>query len=273
MSRVFRFATAALAVAAAPALAAGLFGSNGSGTPPQIAAKLNHPIPATLLATLRKASEAGLGLSQVPEPIYMKAISGPRPNEGNKVGLLYIGADFCPYCAGQRWALVLTLLRFGKLGGLEYMASSPTDVYPNTPTLSFQHSTYESKYLAFFPVETADRAGRVLQHPDKEQRDIFNKFDAPPYIPNYGSIPFVYVDGQYLLSRPLVLPGQLSGMNWEQAAAAFANPASTLFQSVMPQINALTAAICRLDGGDPDDVCSAPGVTAANGALLALGTQ
>lgn len=273
MSRVSRFAVLALAVAAAPALAAGLFGSNGGGTPPRVAAKLNQPIPATLLATLHKASQEGLGLSQAPQPVYLKQIDGPRISAGNKVGLLYIGADFCPYCAGQRWALVLTLVRFGKLGGLEYMASTAHDVYPNTPTVSFQHSTYASKYVAFYPVETANRAGKVLQHPNKAQNAIFNKFDAPPYTPNYGGIPFVYVDGQYMLSRPLVLPGQLAGMDWEQAAAALANPASALFQSVMPQVNALTAAICRLDGGDPDEVCSAPGVTAANGALLALGAS
>lgn len=272
MPRGFRFAAAALAVAAAPALAAGPFGSNGGGTSPQLAARLNRPVPAALLATLHKASHEGLGLSQAPEQVYLKQISGPRVSNGDKVGVLYIGADFCPYCAGQRWALVLTLARFGKFGGLEYMASSPHDVYPNTPTVSFQHASYQSKYVAFYPVETADRDGRALQHPSKAQNAIFNKFDAPPYTPDYGSIPFVYVDGQYLVTRPLLLPAEISGMNWEQTAAALANPASNVFQHVMPQVNALTAAICRLDGGDPDAICSAPGVTAANGALFRLGT-
>lgn len=271
MRRPLKVIFPVLAAFAAPALASGLFGSNQPDTPPRIAAKLGHPVPASLVATLQKASQDGLGLSQTPNPVNLKPVSGPRLADGNKVGLLYIGADFCPYCAGQRWALVLTLVRFGTLAGLEYMTSSPRDAYPNTPTFSFQHTTYESKYVTFYPVETADRRGKVLQHPTKAQNDIFNKFDAPPYTPNYGGIPFVYLDGQYIVSRPFVMPGQLSGMNWDQAAAAFATPASDLFQSAMPQVNALTAAICRLDGGNPDDVCSAPGVTAANGALFRLG--
>lgn len=271
MPHVSRFAALALAVAATPVLAAAGPGAKNADPAPPVAAQINHPIPANLLATLHKASQEGLGLSRTPDHVYLRAINGPRLNGGDKVGLLYIGADFCPYCAGQRWALVLTLVRFGKLDGLEYMASSPHDVYPNTPTFSFQHATYDSKYIAFYPVETADRMGKPLKQPNKAQNAIFNTFDKPPYTPGFGSIPFVYVDGQYMLTRPLVLPGQLSGMDWGRAATAFANPGSGLFQSVMPQVNALTAAICRLDGGNPDDICSAPGVTAANGALLRMG--
>jgi len=273
MPRAFRFAVPALLFLAAPVLAAGMPGQNNGSTPPQVATRLNKPVPAGLLATLEKASKAGLGFSQVPRPVHLKQIDGPRINKGNKVGVLYIGADFCPYCAGQRWALIVTLMRFGSFHGLRYMASSPDDVYANTPTFSFQHAKYESKYVHFQPVETADREGKALEHPDKAESAIFNKFDAPPYVPQFQAIPFVYVDGQYLVPRPLVLPGQLSGMNWKQAAAALANPSSGLFQKAMPQINAFTAAICRLDGGNPDDVCSAPGVTAANGALLRLGSS
>jgi len=272
MPRAFRYAALALVVASAPALAAGLFGTKKGTTPPQIAAKLGKPIPASLLATLDKAGKAGLGMSQTPQPVYLKQIDGPRINKGSKVGVLYIGADFCPYCAGQRWALVVTLLRFGKFHNVEYMASSADDVYANTPTFSFQHATYESKYVDFQPVETANREGKRMQQPSQSENDIFNKFDAPPYSPSFGAIPFVYVDGQYLVTRPLVSPGDLTGMSWRQAAAALANPSSKVFQKAMPQINAFTAAICRLDGGNPDDVCSAPGVTAANGVLLNLGT-
>jgi len=237
---------------------------------PAFAASLGKPVAPSLVATLQKASHTGLGYPKTAETIYFKAIDGPRINKGNKVGLLYIGADYCPYCAGQRWALTLTLLRFGQLGGLEYMRSSPTDVYSNTVTVTFQHASYTSKYVNFRPVEISDRYGKKLQEPTKAENDIFNKFDAPPYMPSFGGVPFVYLDGQYVVTRPLLMPGQIGGMNWQQVAAALANPASRLFQSVMPQVNAFTAAICRLDGGNPDSVCSAPGVTNANGALLRL---
>ncbi|MGH8225045.1 MAG: DUF929 family protein [Gammaproteobacteria bacterium] len=270
MPRLSSIVTIALVAFAAPALAAGPFGSAGGGTPPALAKNLNQPVPASLIATLEKASKDGLGLGATPDRLVIKAVDGPRIASGDKVGLLYVGADFCPYCAGQRWAIVLTLLRFGKLNGAEYMLSSPKDAYPNTPTFSFQHAKYTSKYLDFVPVETADRNGRVLMRRTKAQSDIFNKFDAPPYSQIFGGIPFIYLDGQYIITLPMLLPGDLSGMDWQAAATALANPESAQFQKVMPQVNVLTAAICRLDGGNPDDVCSAPGVTAGNGALLRL---
>jgi len=274
MSRIIPLAALALALGIPTAHAGSLFGSKKSSTPPKIAAKINHTVPQALLKDLAKASQSGLSLSPPPGmQVYMKAINGPRVAKGNKVGILYVGADFCPYCAGQRWALVMTLLRFGHFKGVEYMASSPTDVYSNTPTFSFLHSTYTSKYVKFEAVETADRMGHKLESMDKAQNAIFSKFDAPPYSPGYGSIPFVYVDGQYLVTRPMVSPNDLSGMDWEQIVASLNNPQSNLFQSVMPQINALTAAVCSLDGGDPDDVCSASGVMAANTILYRMAQQ
>lgn len=250
---------------------ASLFGSPSHGTPPALAAKLEKPVSKIVLTLLERASKNGLQLSVTPTHVDLKSINGPQVDtEGSRPGLLYIGADFCPYCAGQRWPLVLTLLRFGKITGLRYMLSSSDDVYPNTPTFTFQAAKYVSRYLNFRPVETATRHNKPLMRMSAAQKKIFNTYDAPPYTPVYGGIPFVYVAGEYMLSRPMLMPTQLSGKNWQQVAEELNNEQSNLFQSVMPQVNALTAAVCRLDGGDPDSVCSSPGVIAANGALLNL---
>lgn len=274
MSRLFSLAAMALVLAIPTAHAGNLFGAAKSSTPPKVAARINKAVPDALIKDLAQASRAGLSLSPGSgTSLYLKPIDGPRVSKGDKVGMLYVGADFCPYCAGQRWALVLTLLRFGHFTGLEYMASSPTDVYANTPTFSFLHATYTSDYLKFEAVETADRHGKKLESMSEAQNAIFNKYDAPPYSPGFGNIPFVYVDGQYLVTRPMVGPNELSGMDWEQIAGSLKNPESDLFQSVMPQINALSAAICRLDGGNPDSVCSASGVTAANATLYRMASQ
>lgn len=274
MIRLLKIAALGCALAAAPALAAGAFGSGSGGTPPAIAARINHPVPAALLKTLTQASKSGLGLApDANTPLYLKSINGPRVVKGDKVGILYVGADFCPYCAGQRWALMLALLRFGTFSKVRYMASSAHDAYASTPTFSFQRSEFKSKYVAFQAVETTNRDGKKLQSMDKAQSKIFNTYDAPPYMPYYGGFPFVYVGGQYVVTRPLISPGWLSGMDWNQIAEALNTPSSQLYQNGMPQVNALTAAICRLDGGNPDDVCSAPGVTAANAALFRMGSQ
>ncbi len=274
MTRFTSLAVLALALSVPAAHAGSLFGSNKPSTPPRIAAKIDHAVPQAMLKDLAQASQSGLSLPPGPgTTLYLKPLDGPRVAKGNKVGILYVGADFCPFCAGQRWALVLTLMRFGTFHGLQFMASSPTDVFANTPTFSFQKSTYKSKYVDFTPVETADRKGKKLETMNKAQNAIFNKFDMPPYAPTYGGIPFVYIDGQYMVSRPMVAPNELSGMDWAQVVASFKNQGSNLFQSVMPQVNALSAAICSLDGGNPDDVCSAPGVTAANATLYRMASQ
>lgn len=274
MSRLFKFAALGCVLLAAPAFAAGVFGSGKPATPPAIAAKINHTVPASLLTTLAQASKSGLGLAPPANaPVYLKAVNGPRVAKGDKVGVLYVGADYCPYCAGQRWGLVLALLRFGTFSHLAYMASSAHDVYASTPTFSFQHAKYTSQYVTFQAVEIADREGHTLQSMNKAQNDIFNTFDKPPNTPQFGNIPFIYIGGQYYLGIPMVLPNMLANMDWAQIAQTLNTPASKLYQASMPQINAFTAAICRLDGGNPDKVCSSPGVTAANGALFHLDTQ
>lgn len=248
-----------------------IFGlSDSTPPPPALAKQLDKPVPASLLDTLARASRAGLAFTGKATTSDLIAISGPRPNTGSKAGLLYVGADFCPYCASERWGLVLTALRFGKLSGVRYMLSSSTDAYANTPTVTFLHASYTSPYLDFQTVETADREQHPLAVPNKLQTKIFTTFDAPPYVQYAQSIPFVYLDGKYMLGNLLVTPQELGKKNWEQIAAALADPKSPLFQSVMPRVNLLTAAICRGNGGKPDDVCKAPGVIAAADVLAGL---
>jgi hypothetical protein len=68
--------------------------------------------------------------------------------------VVYVGAEYCPYCAAERWAAVIALSRFGTFSGLGQTHSSSTDVYPNTATLSFHGASYTSQYLQFQGVET-----------------------------------------------------------------------------------------------------------------------
>jgi hypothetical protein len=84
----------------------------------------------------------------------LKAISGqPELTVNGKPELLYMGGEYCPFCAAERWAIAAAVSRFGTPSGLHFIHSSPTDVYPSTPALSFYKSRYTSKYLAFVPVE------------------------------------------------------------------------------------------------------------------------
>ncbi|HYW02307.1 MAG TPA: DUF929 family protein [Gammaproteobacteria bacterium] len=266
---------AALLVAAGCGVAAyaGWSGTSGSGagedsSPP--ASRVDKPVPKSLLHKLRKASEAGLDYAQAPQSNHFKLISGPRVTSGSKVGVFYLGADFCPYCAGQRWPLLLTLMRFGHFRGIRYMLSSSDDVYPDTVTFTFYKSHYRSDYIDFIPVEVRDREGKPLQSPTPQQRKIYSRFDAPPYAQSTGGIPFVYIDGQYVLTRPLLMAADIQHMDWKQVTAELEKRDSALFRKLMPRVNLFTAVLCRMDGGKPDKVCSAPGVAAANGKLATM---
>jgi hypothetical protein len=47
---------------------------------------------------------------------------------GGKPEVLYIGAEYCPYCGTERWSMIVALSRFGTFRGLKEIRSSPTDV-------------------------------------------------------------------------------------------------------------------------------------------------
>ena len=195
----------------------------------------------------------------------LKRISGqPGLTAGGKPELLYMGGQYCPFCAAERWAIAAAVSRFGTLSGLHFIHSSPTDVYPNTPTLSFYKSRYTSKYLAFVPVEWyGEKADPhtpflhvYLQRPTPQEAALFSRYAG-------GSIPFVDIGNRYFVPQAQYLPSDLAGLSWAQVAAAMRNPASTVGKDIDGAANMITAAICRLTHGQPRAVCASAGVAAA----------
>ncbi|HTU76473.1 MAG TPA: DUF929 family protein [Trebonia sp.] len=193
----------------------------------------------------------------------LTTISGQPLTSGGKPEVLYVGGEFCPFCAAQRWALAAALSRFGTFSGLSLIHSSPTDSYPSTPTLSFYKSSYASKYLSFSPVEWYGEKDDpstpfrhvYLQQPTAAQEALFNTYAKQ-------SIPFVDIGNHYLTGVQYV-PSALQGMTWSQVAAAMRDPSSTVAKDVDGAANILTAALCTLTHGQPGGVCSSAGVTAA----------
>ena len=68
-------------------------------------------------------------------------ISGTSLAVKGKPTLLFIGAEFCPYCAAERWAIINALSRFGSFTGLQTITSSEdgldTFQLPSCPLLEF----------------------------------------------------------------------------------------------------------------------------------------
>ena len=72
-------------------------------------------VPATVL------DKVGAGPSGVAP---LKTISSPSLSLDGKPEVLYIGAEYCPYCAAERWAMVQALSRFGTFSNLHFIHSN-----------------------------------------------------------------------------------------------------------------------------------------------------
>ena len=172
--------------------------------------------------------------------------------------ILYVGADFCPYCAAQRWSLVMALSRFGSFDHLFLTQSSPSDVFPNTATFSFHGSGYSSDWLHFSGVETSDRAGVQLDTLSAEQQALYEKYDAPPYVSPAakGGIPWLDLGNRYVMSSSGFSPQLLAGLSWAQIAEKLGDARDPVTQAIVGNANNLTAAICRTTGMQPAAVCT-----------------
>jgi hypothetical protein len=192
-------------------------------------------------------------------------ITGPALTSGGKPEVLYIGAEYCPYCAAERWAVIVALSRFGTFSGLSPIRSAAKDgagnaePYPLTPTWTFAKATYTSSYLTFTPVEgytnIPDKATgfyTVLQTPTAAQQALLNKYDAA----YQGAIPFIDYGNKHLSVGASYNPAVLSGLTWAQIADDLHDPTSTVGKSVLGTANFATAAICSLTNDQPASACT-----------------
>jgi thiol-disulfide isomerase/thioredoxin len=173
-----------------------------------------------------------------------------------KPEVLYIGAEWCPYCAAERWAMIVALSHFGRFSGLRPTTSSSSDVYPDTHTLSFYGSTYASSYIDFVPVELEDRNRNPLQSMTAQQQQLAQTYDAA------SNIPFIDLGNAYTMIGQGVPASLLQGLSWPQIADALSNPASPVTKAIVGNSNYLTAAICKLPSAGTAPICSEPAIKA-----------
>src|SRR6266516_4182442 len=122
-----------------------------------------------------------LGSSSAPSK--PASANGTPLTKDGKPEVLYIGAEYCPYCAAERWAMAVALSKFGTFTGLRGIHSSSSDAFPSTPTLTFYKTGYTSRYLVFTPVETTtEDRNTPLQKTTAAQQALLSKYDAPPYV-------------------------------------------------------------------------------------------
>jgi hypothetical protein len=189
----------------------------------------------------------------------IKAITGQTPLTSNgKPEVLYVGAEFCPYCAAERWGLVTALSRFGTFTGLDTTRSGADD--GNYATLSFLNATYTSQYVSFVGKEIEDRAGKKLQTLTAQENTL-----ASTLGPTKGEINFPFIDfgNKFVLSGSQYDPSILGKTSAVNIASQVSNPSTAIGKAVLGSANNTTAAICALTDQKPANVCTSAGVTAA----------
>ena len=190
-----------------------------------------------------------------------KSISGAALTADGKPRVLYVGAEYCPYCAAERWSMVVALSRFGSFSGLGQTASDPKDVYPSTPTLTFHGSSFTSSTISFTgaEIESNERQGgghAPLDTLSAADQELFSTLGG-------GSFPFVDIGGKYVITGSSYDPQLLAGKTHAQIAAALSDPSSNIAKAVDGTANIITAAICASTDNKPANVCTSAGVQAA----------
>ena len=231
---------------------------------PKKTAAGSSPLDPTVYATLTGVPVAtfdtvgvGQGVSNPP-----KAISAPALTADGKPRVLYVGAEFCPFCAAERWPFVVAMARFGQFTGLQATTSAAVpEAFPETPTMSFHGATYTSQYLSFTGVETQTNTHQPLDTLSADDQKVFDTYNSG------GGIPWIDYGGKAASNGASYDTGLLAGKTQAEVATAIADPSTPISKAVLGSANAITAQLCQLTANQPAAVCTSPGVTAAAATL------
>ncbi len=240
-----RLTIIAAVVIVAVSLVAGLYVALSSTGPSGRDKYDGELIPTTLATDLKSLSQPPYGPSGVPlltTSVFSSASGSPYVKDGKPI-VVYIGGEFCPYCAVERWTIIIALSRFGNFTNLHYMTSADDD--GDYSTFTFTGSSYSSNYVVFQPFEMYNRSRAVVLTPPSNYTSEN---------PN-GGIPFVNVGNSYLLTGSIIPnPGILGSMNWTQIITGIKGN-GTLGTQIKEGANAITTLICKVTDNKPGSVC------------------
>jgi Domain of unknown function (DUF929) len=193
--------------------------------------------------------------------LAIQKVSQP-PLATGKPELLYIGGEFCPICAAERWSMTAALARFGSFSNLKQIHSASDD--GNLATLSYYQSSYTSKYLTFDPVENVDRDKKPLENLSSAQLAAYSKITGSTSL----SFPFLDFDGKYAQGTEGYDGASVLGSQTQaQIASQLNDPSTKVSKAIVGEANNLTAAICGLTNNQPSTVCSVPSITSIQSKL------
>jgi hypothetical protein len=261
--------SASLSVVGALVIALLVLSSQGTKPAPAPGSRL-----AAYIATATQVSDQVLEQVGVPADVSAPRVlvgRAPLADEG-KPAVVYIGAEYCPYCAVARWALVIALSKFGTFSDLgQVISSASSDVDPSLESWSFHASSYASPYLSFAPAETETTSSSQsdgfspLDALSPLQRQVLSEYDSRPGVPE--TIPFIDVDDRYLQIGASADASVLEGLTLDQIAADLTNPSSPVAQALDGSANYLIATLCEVAGQGAAAICGSGAIARAEALL------
>lgn len=242
--------------------------TSGKKSTGPVASVTLDPATARKVTTVPPATLDAIGAGSIKKTAFPKPVSGAPLTKDGKPRVVYIGAEYCPYCAAERWPMVVALSRFGTWRNLGATTSgAKPEVYPSTPTFSFHGASYTSQYLVFEGVETESNKlaanGNGYEPLDKltvEQQKLVDTYKP-------GGIPFIDFGNKFTISGSSYDPGVLSGKSMAQIADDLTKPQTAVAKGIGGTANAVTAVICTLTKNQPSKVCDSSAITALRGQL------
>ena len=215
------------------------------------------PVAASITNRLTSVPLKTLAAASVGDLTAPASISDPPLTAAGKPDLLYIGAEFCPVCAAERWPLYVALSKFGSFSpqpGQIHSAVADDDI----ATVTFYKTAFSSPYFTFTPVETttnqpSDGYYVALQKPTTAQQTLWQAHTNQ-------SFPWLDFGGKQQLNSAQYDPTVLEGRSFQSIAGDVGNNSTVVGADVDASAAVLIRTICNtLTGGKPADVCSAVG--------------
>jgi thiol-disulfide isomerase/thioredoxin len=179
-------------------------------------------------------------------------VSKDTMRRGGKLFVFFMGAEYCPYCAAERWAIVRSLQKFGQWDGLKQTISAARDEpYLNLPTYDFTKATYTSSHIEFLAREIKDREFKPLQKLLKTEEKLVRKFNPKK------EIPFLLIGGRFTQVGSGFPPKIFIGHTFRQTETELKKIDSEIRKTIDEEANIISALLCL--SGLPPELCKETG--------------
>jgi thiol-disulfide isomerase/thioredoxin len=183
---------------------------------------------------------------------FVEVSKEPMMREG-KLFVFFMGAEYCPFCAAERWSIVRALQKFGQWNGLKQTMSAARDEpFLNLPTYDFTKATYTSPHIEFVAREIKDREFKPLQKLLKTEEKLVRKFNPKK------EIPFLLVGGRFMQIGPGFTPKIFIGHTFRQTETELKKVESEIRKTIDDEANIIAALLCV--SGLPPELCKETGL-------------